>query len=118
MNNRFSPRAAGGGPRLCAEDDKTFAVHAFLGSRDREARGWEPARGDLVLVSVRVGVKMRAVFVAQGIKRGYGVWAAVIMLGRVRSFPRQVISKYTIAAETVLTPELSRSIRWGFDRPA
>lgn len=121
MPRRFRPRTAGSGesePRPCAELDKSFAAHEFLEESRKASRGWVPLRGDLVLVSVRVGVKMRAVYVGDEDRRGYGCWAWVIMLGKVRSFPRENLSKYSVKSETPLTPELQRSIRWGFERPA
>lgn len=116
MGRRSTPRKADSEPgerRPYAELDKTFAAHEFL-EASRQASGWEPARGELVLVSVRVGVRMRAIYIGTVLWRGYGLWARVVLLGKVRAFPREMVSRHRPEHETPITPELARSIRWGF----
>lgn len=112
-----TPRPVGS---YAAEADRSYASHeyiAVLAARKLAARGWEPRRGDLVLVSVRVGVRVRGIFVAHARCRHYGDWCIVVAMGAARSFPRETVSIFTPGAETPLTPELARSLRWSFSRP-
>jgi hypothetical protein len=110
QNNR--PRTAGSGDRAsCAEGDRTFAVHEFIDARKRSGRGWAPSRGEQVLVHVRTGVRIRAIYIGPFLCYGEE-WAWVILAGKVRAQPRMLLSAHDPRRETPLTLGLLLSLGW------
>lgn len=103
--------APGSHPRPPAEGDRTFAVHEFIEKRARERGSWSPCRGDLVLVHVRTGIRLRGIYV--GAFELFGEeWVWVILAGKVRWQPLMLLCPFDPKKETPATPQLIRSL-WG-----
>lgn len=88
------------------------AINTFLEARSQEQQGWEPRRGELVLIYVRTGIRLRGIYVSRIEHPSYGVWANVIAAGRVRCVDRVLVRPYRPQDETATDGEILRSIGW------